>query len=313
MHHGHEKIQLRAPQVAMILSVLLAIFKITAGIRYSSLSFIASGFDSVFDAVASGASFLLLRMSLAPADQEHPYGHSRIESVATLAQGVLLFLIAGGLAYAAAQRFGRHQEVQHMTASLVIPLICSAITFALWIYLGQVVKKTGSKVIAADRLHYFSDLSGNILLFLGFLASKIWRIYDVDAILTVILCAFLGTGVYKIIIDSVNDLVDRHDPETETNIKSILKAFYPRALGAARIRSRKSGRQTALDIELVSCRQKMFQEVHDISHEVQQAILQKMPSTDLIIHSEPCDRTYCETDNHCRVKLEQNGRNPKTE
>jgi len=299
--------ELRASQIASTVSVGMAILKLGVGVLSGSLSLIASGIDSIFDAIASGVGYVLLKMSLEPADAEHPYGHSRIESMASLAQGVLLLGIAIGLTYAASTRFDLKHEPHALDITIVVPLICTFITLALWLYMGRVVKNTGSSVVAGDRLHYFTDLAGNILLVVGFLAARIWKMHNVDAILTLILCLFILYGGVKIIIEAVKELVDHSDPAIEKEIILILKNFYPEALGASRIRSRRSGRRTAMDIELLSCRLMKFQDVHDISHKVQKYILKEKPHLDIIIHSEPCHHDQCATDSQCQYQTFSKG------
>ena len=294
--------ELVASRTASIFSVGLALFKLTAGLNAGSLSLLASALDSIFDAVASFLGYILLSKSLEPADLEHPYGHSRIESMASLAQGALLFVISGVLLFGATQRFDHLHEPQKLASTIYVPLISSVVTFVLWLYLGKVVENTGSSIIAGDRLHYFGDLAGNILLSIGFAMSRIWHLFNVDAILTIILSLFMFSGAMKIVMDAITELVDHSDLEAEKEIKEIVTQFFPEALGINKIRSRKSGRRTALDIELLSCRLLKFQEVHHISHLVQMSILEKRPQLDIVIHSEPCPREMCPTDQSCRYQ-----------
>ena len=286
----------------------MAIMKLTIGAGTGSLSLIASGLDSVFDSFTSLLSFTLLRMSLEPADKEHPYGHSRIESVAIFIQALFLTAVTIGLGYAATQRFDLKHEPQFTDATLYVAFACTVITLFLWIYLGRILEKTKSGIIAAERLHYFADLASNIIIFVGFLAARFLPIKNVDAILTLLLCLMILSSVYRIIVEAIKGLVDQHDPTTEEKIKTIIKRFHPEALGIARIRSRKSGRRTAVDLELLSCRLMRFQDVHDISHNVELQILEEMPTLDIIIHSEPCTVVHCADDKACQNLLFLNKR-----
>ncbi len=291
--------ELGASKIASILSIGMAILKLSVGISIGSLSLLASGLDSLFDAFASGLGFILLKMSLEPADAEHPYGHSRIESIASLAQGVLLFFVALGFAYSAAQRFNHNFEPQQMDLALGAVLICTLLTLTLWIYLGGVVARTGSSVVAGDRLHYFTDLAGNILLFVGFGISKVWHAANVDAFLTVLLCVFILSSSFKIMNDAIKELVDHADPDAENDIKTEIAKFFPEALGTARVRSRKSGRKTAADVEMLSCRLLTLGAVHDISHNVEEKLVSRFKNLDVIIHAEPCN---CANDNLCEYR-----------
>jgi ferrous-iron efflux pump FieF len=293
---------LNAPQIASALSVAMAIIKLTVGIGAGSLSLIASGLDSAFDAFTSLLSYILLKMSLEPADKEHPYGHARIEPVASLGQALFLFLVAVSLGFVATQRFDQRHEISNSELTLIVSFGCTILTFALWVYLGRVARRSGSSIIAADRLHYFADLASNIIVFVGFLMAKFLPIHNVDAILTLILCVMILTSVYRIVSDAIRDLVDHHDPVAEEKITDIITEFYPDALGTSRTRSRRSGRHTAVDLELLTCRQLLFQEVHDIGHRVEKRILKELPSLDIIIHSEPCTLSDCTNEFECQYR-----------
>lgn len=304
-HMATEKAQpqeLTASRIASAVSVGLAVFKLAAGLATGSLSLLASAIDSIFDAFTSFMGYMLLKMSLEPADREHPYGHSRIESLASFGQGAILVGISIFLAYGASQRFDHRHEPQMFNSTILVPALASVATFILWLYMGRVVKSTGSTVIAGDRLHYLSDLAGNILLVIGFTVSRIWHLFNIDAILTVVLSVFMFLGAIKITAEAIQGLVDYSDLNAEEDVEAVIKDFYPEALGVHKIRSRRSGRRLAMDIELLSCRLLKFQDVHDISHKVHTKILERRPELDLVIHSEPCHVQQCRTDGECAYR-----------
>ncbi len=297
------KIALLAPRIAAGVSVGLAIFKITMGMKISSIAIQTSGYESLFDAIISGLSFFFLRMSLQPADEDHPYGHSRIASLTSLAQGLFLFVVVFILGEQAIHKL--HQPFYaHMAGEyLVVSAVATIVTALLWVYLSVVVKQTRSPIVAADRLHYFTDVGANLLLFVGFFIGPHFRQYNVDAILALALCLFIAAGAYHVIMTSINNLVDRQDPTVEKDILNVVKDFYPRALGVERLRSRKSGYLTAVDLELVSCRKRSLEEANDLAHELEAAILEKAKDLDIFIHAEPCKKSQCATSNDCLLDL----------
>jgi divalent metal cation (Fe/Co/Zn/Cd) transporter len=74
--------------------------------------------------------------------------------------------------------------------------------------------------------------------------------------------------------------VDHHDPEVEDKVKSIIKKFYPKTLGEGRLRSRKSGHLTAIDLELITCRFETFQTIHEIVHDVEEGLHKEIQNVD---------------------------------
>lgn len=297
-----QEIELLAPKIAASISVGLAIFKIMSGIKLSSVALLTSGFDSVFDALASSASYFFMKMSHQPADEDHPYGHSRIASITSLAQGAFLVGVSFLLAQSAWQKLHNPFPAAHTADFVIVASVASVVTILLCTYLTYVVRKTKSQIVAADRLHYLTDLGGNALLFFGFLVGARFEKYNMDSLLTFALCIFIVIGAYQIIVDSINNLVDRHDPEVEKKISTLVKQFHPQILGVGRIRSRKAGHLTAIDVELISCRLKSLQYTHDLVHQVEAKILEDLPYVDVFIHAEPCSYTDCKTDKDCKLK-----------
>ncbi len=305
--------ELLAPKIAASVSVCLAIFKLIMGVKISSLALVTSGLDSSFDALMSTASFFFLKISHRPADEDHPYGHSRVASVTSLAQGVVLLFVTTFLVYSAAQKIDHPPQNNYGHDYLLVAVIAMITTLGLSIYLKKIVQQTGSQVVAADRFHYLTDFGANFLLLAGyFIGPKLGK-YSVDSLLTFALCVFIITGAYKIVMDSINNLVDRHDPYVERIVIEIVKKLYPKVLGAQRIRSRKSGHLTAIDLEVVSCRIKSFEEVHETIHKVENAILAELPYVDILIHPEPCTAVGCAGGTNCLAKHYELARGPKTD
>lgn len=301
MDSKSRKTELLAPKIAAIVSIVLASFKIFMGSKISSVALQTSGLDSLFDAVISGMSFIFLKMSHQPADEDHPYGHSRIAALTSLGQGILLFVVVFILGD---QAIGKLHEpfYAHMVGEfLTVSAVATLVTFLLWLYLTIVVKKTRSAVIAADRLHYFTDIGANLLLFIGFFIGPHFRKYNVDALLALALCLFIAAGAYHIIMTSINNLVDRQDPVVEETVTRVVNGFSPQVLGLQKLRSRKTGHVTAVDLEVLSCRKRTLQEANELSHMVEAAILENIPNLDILIHPEPCTQKECPGQKSCQL------------
>jgi ferrous-iron efflux pump FieF len=206
------------------------------------------------------------------------------------------------LAWIASGRFDHRHEPTALNATFYVALFAAAVTFALITYMGRVALRTRSTVIIADRIHYMSDFGGNLLLCAGFFIARFWHAYNIDAILTLVLCLFIFQASVSILRDAVKHLVDHSDPDTETHVAKVIQSYYPETLGASRIRSRRSGRRTSVDIELLSCRRLPFQAVHDIAHKVEESLLTEDPHLDIVIHSEPCTDATCAVS--CRLQVE---------
>jgi ferrous-iron efflux pump FieF len=259
-----------------------------------------SGIDSLFDVAVSGGSYFLLKLSLAPADEEHPYGHSRISALTSLGQSVLLSILAVALGFHALSHIHTPQKEHLPAVYLWATSLATFLTLSLWIYLGMIVKKTKSQVVSADRLHYFSDIGSNFLLLICYFLGPHFAAFNLDSSLALVLCGFILIGAYKIAKSSIQNLIDEQNPDVELQIKEVIKSSFPLALGYQRLRSRMSAHMTAVDVELVCCRMKTLEDVHVMAHQVEEQILNKVPHLDLFIHAEPCDQNLCSSRESCQ-------------
>lgn len=164
MKPEYKKLVTTAAWAATIVASLLLVVKIMAWWKTGSVSLLASLIDSLLDIAASTVNLLVLRYALQPADSEHTFGHGKAESLAALAQAMFIsgsafFLILNGV-----DRFFRPEALKQPEMGIYVSLFAIAVTFVLVQFQKYVVAKTGSQAIAADSLHYQSDLYMNMAI-----------------------------------------------------------------------------------------------------------------------------------------------------
>src|SRR5471030_1911936 len=149
----------RAALASVLASAALSLAKLAAGMLSGSLALVSEGAHNVLDAGSSALTYFAVREADKPADEDHPFGHAKIEAVAALAQTGFLAAIAAGVAFAAIRRLGEPGSVVDANAlafaaiglSLVVDLV-------RWRALRRIAAETGSDALAADALHFSSDL-----------------------------------------------------------------------------------------------------------------------------------------------------------
>ena len=158
----YRKLVLLAGGASVITAVLFILIKFGVWMISSSTVIFASLTDSIFDLLASLVNLLALRFSLLPPDDEHRFGHHKSQSLASLAQaafigGSAVLLISHGI-----ERCVNPVYIEHIDLALYVSIICIIFTILLVVFQTYVFRKTQSEAIAADRLHYLSDVSLNI-------------------------------------------------------------------------------------------------------------------------------------------------------
>lgn len=287
MNQSYGRLVSRAAVAATILASVLLLIKIVAWWHTGSVSILAALVDSLVDIAASLTNLLVVRYSLQPADDEHTFGHGKAESLAALAQsmfisGSALFLFLTGI-----QHLARPEPLNAPGIGVVVTVIALLSTVILVTFQRWVVRKTQSQAVRADMLHYQSDvmMNGAILIALG-LSWYGW--HRADAIFA------LGIGVYilysalRMGYEAVQSLLDRALPDIERQEIFEIVTRWPGVSGAHDLRTRQSGPTRFIQIHLEMDDNLPLVQAHLVAEQVEQAILQSFPGSDVIIHQDPC-------------------------
>ena len=286
MKQEYARLVTMAAWTATIVATLLLIVKVAAWWVTGSVSLLASLIDSMLDIAASLVNLVVVRYSLQPADREHTFGHGKAESLAALAQamfisGSAVFLILNGI-----ERFFRPHALQSPEYGVYISLFAIAVTLGLVTFQKQVVKKTGSQAIAADSLHYQSDLYMNAAIMLA-LGLSWFGITQADAVFAVGIGVFILYSAFKMVQEAIQTLLDRKLPDDE--LKAIRQCCLnvKGVLGVHQLRTRMSGPTRFIQLHLELEDNMPLLEAHRISDQVEDKLLELFPQSDVLIHQDP--------------------------
>ncbi|MFC5076318.1 CDF family cation-efflux transporter FieF [Vibrio thalassae] len=275
-----------AAWTATTIASLLFIVKVLAWWVTGSVSLLASLIDSVIDIAASVINLLVLRYSLQPADKEHTFGHGKAESLAALAQAMFIsgsacFLILNGV-----DRFFRPQELNSPELGIFVSLFAFLATSGLVVFQKYVVKQTGSQAIAADSLHYQTDLYMNAAIMVA-LGLSWYGINQADAFFAVGIGIFILVSAVKMAYGAIQSLLDRQLPEEElTKIREISTAVEG-VIGIHQLRTRMSGPVRFIQLHLELDDDLRLIEAHKIADRAESKLKQAFPGADVIIHQDP--------------------------
>ncbi len=286
MKQEYARLVTMAAWTATIVATLLLIVKVGAWWVTGSVSLLASLIDSMLDIAASLVNLVVVRYSLQPADREHTFGHGKAESLAALAQamfisGSAVFLILNGV-----DRFFRPHALQSPEYGVYVSLFAIVVTFGLVRFQKYVVKKTGSQAIAADSLHYESDLYMNAAIMLA-LALSWFGIGQADAVFAIGIGGYILYSAFKMVREATQTLLDRKLPDEE--LKEIRECCLTieGVLGVHQLRTRMSGPTRFIQLHLELEDQMPLLEAHRISDLVEDSLLERFPGADVLIHQDP--------------------------
>lgn len=267
-------------------ALVLVIIKFYAWLVSDSTAMLASTTDSILDLFASVMNIVILRFALAPADDEHKFGHGKAESLAGLVQAAFVLGSAILLIFSGVERVINPRMIVQSDIAIGVSIIAIILTLALVVFQRFVIKRTGSIVINADALHYQSDLFLNLgVLAAIFLSQGIWL--QADGAFTIAVALYLLFGAGQIIYQSVYQLMDHELSEEEvTQIKNIVVS-HEHALGLHELRTRQSGVHRFIQFHLELEDTLSLLEAHSIGDDIEAEICQAFAPCEVFIHHDP--------------------------
>lgn len=265
---------------------VLILGKLAAWLLTGSSSMLASLADSLMDICASLINLLAIRYALAPADEDHSFGHGKAESLASLAQaafisGSSLILIMNGIS-----RLVSPEPMRHLDLGVAVSVAAILLTLLLVLFQSYVVRHTGSQAIKADRLHYQSDLLFNAGVIVALVLSWngwLWA----DGLLAILLALYILKGAVQIGYEAIQTLMDRQLPDEELNAIEQLARSVPGVHGIHDLRTRQAGPRRFIQLHVELDDLLPLVEAHRAADRVEKLILRVYPSADVIIHMDP--------------------------
>ena len=267
-------------------ALILVIIKFYAWLISDSSAMLASTTDSILDLFASVMTIVILRFALAPADEEHKFGHGKAESLAGLVQAAFVLGSAILLIFNGVERTINPRVIVHSNIAIGVTVVAIILTLCLVFFQRYVVNRTGSIVISADALHYQSDLLLNFgVLAALFLSQGIWL--QADGTFTIVVGLYLIFGAGQIIYQSVYQLMDHELNEDDVEqIKRIVLA-HEHALGLHDLRTRQSGVQRFIQFHLELEDSLSLLEAHSIGDDIEAEICKSLAPCEVFIHHDP--------------------------
>jgi cation diffusion facilitator family transporter len=283
----------RVALVGMLTNALLVVGQVTVGIIGQSQALVADGMHTLADLTSDLGVLYALKHSTKEADEEHPYGHARIETAVTLVLGVLLLLVGIGIAARAGMRL---MDPGALIAPSTITLWVSGFTIlakeGLYQYTMRIARRFGSDMLKASAWHHRSDAISSIIVFLG-IAGTIAGIHSLDALAALGVALFVAKIGIQLGWPAISELVDTGlDKEQLQHIRrTILGVDGVRELHL--LRTRRIGGRALVDVHIIVDEEISVSEGHYISEMVRARLVNEVDVVaDALVHIDPEDDTH---------------------
>lgn len=287
-----EKIIRKVSAAGIFGNIILSAFKLFAGIYGRSGAMISDAVHSFSDVIATFIAYLGARLSMRPADREHPYGHERLECVAALILGIVLVVTGLGIGKTGLTNifFGNKEDiaVPGMIA-LVAAIVSIATKEAMFWYTRYYAGVIDSPAFKADAWHHRSDALSSVGSLIGIGGAMLG--YPVmDSVASVVICLFIFKVSFDILKDAISKMLDTSSGEEYENR---LREFVLKQNDVGRVdllRTRTFGSKIYVDIEIAVDGNKTLREAHDVAERVHEEVEKNFSEVKhIMIHVNPME------------------------
>lgn len=274
-----KQIAMRVSVVTIICNLLLSFFKLAAGLLGHSGAMISDAVHSASDVFSTIVAILGINISKKKSDQNHQYGHDRLECVAAIVLAVILFLTGVGIGIGGIENIisGISEDIA-VPGAIALAAAILSILIKEWMYwyTRKAAKKINSGALMADAWHHRSDALSSIGAFVGILGARMG--YPIlDPLASVVICLFIGKAASDIFRDAIDKMVDKScDPETLGKMRSIILE-QPGVQNIDLLQTRLFGPKIYVDIEIAADGNLTLREGHEIAQRVHDAMEKEFP------------------------------------
>ncbi|HEY5195659.1 MAG TPA: cation diffusion facilitator family transporter [Solirubrobacteraceae bacterium] len=279
----------RAAVVSIVSNTSLIALKITAGLLTGSVGILSDAAHSLMDLIASVIAFASVRKSDEPADATHRYGHEKLEDLAAGAQALLLLLGAAFIAFEAIRRLVDGGTITSVGIGVTVAGLAAVTNLVVSTYLARTGRTTRSAALHATAV----DLRTDAIVSLGVLVSLalvgLTGANWIDPIAGLVIAAAISTSGVRILLDSARRLVDEALPADElAQLHAVVGSFLgDEVVGFHDLRARHVGSNHQVDLHLQFVAGTSLERAHAVSHRLQDAIVEALPATTVLVHLEP--------------------------
>ena len=289
----------RAAALSSLMAALaITLLKLITGVLTGSLGMLSEAAHSAIDLIASAITLITVRVSDRPADEDHNYGHGKLESLSAAFEILLMLASCFWIAREAILRIvkHRHLDLSWSIWPFVVLLLSMAVDFTRSRALHRVAQEQRSDALEADAVHFGTDLWSSAAVFLGLLASfagsrlNIPALEYADPVAALIVSVVILTVTWRLARRTIDSLLDATPSEARAQIRRDLVRDLEAVDGVLtveRVRVRRSGSDYFVDLTLGMPRNLTFQRSEQITFAATAAVQKRLPGADVVIHSVP--------------------------
>lgn len=269
-----EKEAVRVSNVSIISNVILSLLKLFAGVVANSSAMVSDAIHSASDVFSSIVVIIGVKLSAKDSDEEHPYGHERMESVAAVVLSVVLAITGLFIGHAAIEKLtsGVYEELKMpgvlAAMAAIISIVCKE---AMYWYTRHYAKMFDSGALMADAWHHRSDALSSIGSLIGIVGARMGYKW-LDPLASLVICIFILKAALDIFMDAMKKMVDHSCSKEVSDAITECAKKHPDALGIAGIQTREFGNKIYVDLEVFADGNISLKRSNEIAEQIHDSI-----------------------------------------
>jgi cation diffusion facilitator family transporter len=285
-------VKTRAAAVSIASNTCLIVLKVAAGLVTGSVGILSDAVHSLMDLIASLIAWASVRKADAPADSSHRYGHEKLEDLAAGAQALLLLIGAVFIAVEAIRRLINGGHVASIGVGIAVAAAAAAVNLVVSTYLDRAGGVTGSTALHANAADLRTDAFVSLAVLVSLVVVKLTSAEWMDSVVGLLVAAAISRTGVRILVDASRRLADEALPADElAALQQVVASFVgDEVVGFHDLRARHVGSNHQVDLHLQFAAGTSLERAHYVSHQLQDAIVKRLPATTVLVHLEPEDR-----------------------
>lgn len=291
-----------AAKISIFSNTFLIIIKLIMGIFTGSVSIISEAIHSTVDLVASVVAFFSVKIADLPPDENHQFGHEKVENISGVIEAVLIFIASFVIIGEAIKKIVRGGEIESIGLGFIVMFMSAGVNFFVSKYLYKVAKEEESIALEADALHLKADVVTSFGVGVGLLIIHFTGLNFLDPIIAIIIAIFILKEAFEMLQKAFHPLLDAKLSDEEINeIKKAVGIHNEFYIDFHELRTRSAGKTKHIDMHLTLCKNLTVSDSHEICDKIESDIEKSLKNTKVLIHVEPCKKEHKETE-ICQMK-----------
>ena len=283
----------RIAAISLSATVGLLALKLTLGIVSGSIAVLSDAIDSATDLVGGTAALVSVRVAIWPADEDHPYGHGKVESISASVAATVVAIGCGFVVFQAVRRLVEGSPEIDVIVGLAPMIVAALANLILAYYMRREARSSQSLALASESTHLQTNVVQAMAVIAGLTVVGITNERLFDPLVALGLAAYMAWTAVNLAREALSEIMDVALPDDELRaIHDVIAAHKDDIRGFHRLRSRRAGPTRHVDMHLIVDAQRTVEEAHTVCDEIEREIQEQLPGAVVTIHLEPDDGRY---------------------